>query len=62
MSSVRSRPERPARKNFDEYAEDDGFEAYVMGDGIEQNPFSAGGALHEAWRQGWLNAKAYHGR
>lgn len=43
-------------------AEDDGFEAFVMGKCRADNPFHIGSDSFKAWLRGWNCAATYHGQ
>ena len=42
------------------YAQDEGYESFVLGTKLSENQYPAGGAKACAWERGWLEAKTYH--
>ena len=54
----------PRKPILEQIAEDEGFEAFIMGAQAEDNPF-LGARLDDqacAWLHGWRMAARYHGR
>jgi hypothetical protein len=51
---------RPAVPDLIASEEDDGFEAFIAGQGRLDNPHHVGGEKHAAWERGWLEARTYH--
>jgi hypothetical protein len=60
-SELAAFPSCPRKIPATEFAEDDGFEAFVMGGEPGENPFHLDSDCHAAWRRGWDQARDYHG-
>jgi ribosome modulation factor len=62
MDNIAAFPNCPRKVPATEFAEDDGFEAFVRGFQRFENPFHLGSECRAAWDSGWRQAEDYHGR